>query len=183
MHAGTRAEKATINRYFAGLVASVLKRLDDTRRSDNTSLLDETLVVWGTEMAIGNHLKDPIPFIIAGGAKPSEGYFHQGKLLEVSQQRTTRLLISAMHAFGMTSTQTLGDLTDDTSQEPRGLRHEPTVGCVVFDWLHEASRILEPACGSTEPGQPLRPWGMCGRSHARLFVRKQGERKSNLCHA
>jgi hypothetical protein len=118
MHAGTRAEKATINRYFAGLVASVLKRLDDTRRSDNTSLLDETLVVWGTEMAIGNHLKDPIPFIIAGGAKPSEGYFHQGKLLEVSQQRTTRLLISAMHAFGMTSTQTLGDLTDDTSRGP-----------------------------------------------------------------
>jgi hypothetical protein len=118
MHAGTRAEKATINRYFAGLGASVLSKLDAVKRTDGTSLLDETLVVWGSEMAIGNHLKDPVPFIVAGGAKPGAGYFHQGRLLEVDRQRTTRLLISALHAFGLTTTTALGDLTDDSSRGP-----------------------------------------------------------------
>jgi hypothetical protein len=118
MHSGTRAEKGAINRYFAGVAASVLSKLDAVKRADGTSLLDETLVVWGSEMAIGNHLKDPVPFIIAGGAKPGEGYFHQGRVLEVERQRTTRLLISAMHAFGLSTTLTLGDLTDPLSRGP-----------------------------------------------------------------
>jgi hypothetical protein len=118
MHTGTRAEKATINRYFAGLAASVLSKLDAVKRGDGTSLLDETLVVWGSEMAIGNHLKDPVPFIVAGGARPGAGYFHQGRLLEVERQRTTRLLISALHAFGLSTTTVLGDLTDESSRGP-----------------------------------------------------------------
>ncbi len=118
MHTGTRAEKIAINKYFVSLAASVLAKLDAVKRADGSSLLDETLVVWGSEMAIGNHLRDPVPFIIAGGSKPSEGYFHQGRLLEVDGHRTTRVLVSAMHAFGLNSTTWLGDLTDDTSRGP-----------------------------------------------------------------
>lgn len=118
MHTGTRAEKVAINRYFVGLVAQVLTKLDAVKRSDGTSLLDETLVVWGSEMAIGNHLKDPVPFILAGGSRPGEGFFHQGRVLEAAGARTTRLLVSAMHAFGLTGTSTLGDLTDERSRGP-----------------------------------------------------------------
>jgi hypothetical protein len=96
----------------------VLTKLDAVKRADGSSLLDETLVVWGSEMAIGNHLRNPVPFIIAGGSKPNEGYFHQGRLLEADGHRTTRVLVSAMHAFGLNSTTSLGDLTDDTSRGP-----------------------------------------------------------------
>ena len=118
MHTGTRAEKIAINRYFVSLAASVLAKLDAEKRADGSSLLDETLVVWGSEMAIGNHLRNPVPFIIAGGSKPNEGYFHQGRLLEADGHRTTRALVSAMHAFGLGATTTLGDLTDETSRGP-----------------------------------------------------------------
>lgn len=118
MHSGTRAEKIAINAYFVSLAASVLSKLDAVKRADGSSLLDETLVVWGSEMAIGNHLRNPVPFIIAGGGAPNAGYFHQGRLLEADGHRTTRILVSAMHAFGLGSTTSLGDLTDDTSRGP-----------------------------------------------------------------
>lgn len=118
MHTGTKAEKVAINRYFVGLVAQLLSKLDAVKRADGSSLLDETLVVWGSEMAIGNHLKDPVPFVIAGGSRPGEGFFHQGRVLEANGARTTRLLVSVMHAFGLTSTSTLGDLIDERSRGP-----------------------------------------------------------------
>ncbi|MBK7857720.1 MAG: DUF1552 domain-containing protein [Archangiaceae bacterium] len=115
MHAGTRADKVLINRYFAGVVARLLQKLDSTKFSDGHSLLDETLVVWGTEMAIGNHLKDPVPFIVAGG-DPAMGYFKQNQLLELaSPSRTTRLLLSVLEACGVPSRSTLGDLKDELS--------------------------------------------------------------------
>ncbi|MBL8939333.1 MAG: DUF1552 domain-containing protein [Archangium sp.] len=118
MHMGTRAEKVAINRYFVGLAAGVLGKLDAVKRADGSSLLDETLVVWGSEMAIGNHLRDPVPFIVAGGSRPNEGYFHQGRVIDASGQRTTRVLVSALHAFGLSTVTSLGDLTDETSRGP-----------------------------------------------------------------
>jgi Protein of unknown function (DUF1552) len=118
MHAGTRAEKVAINQYFAGVMARLLSKLAAVQRPDGTTLLDETLVVWGTEMAVGNHLRNPVPFFIAGG-HPTQGYFKQGTLLDLpTPQRTTRLLISAMEAMGVTGVSTLGDLTDELSRGP-----------------------------------------------------------------
>ena len=78
MHAGTKSERITINRYFVGVVASLLQKLADAQ------LLDDTLVVWGSEMAIGNHLRNPVPFFVFGG-HPSQGYFKQNALLEFSE--------------------------------------------------------------------------------------------------
>lgn len=115
MHAGTRSEKVLINRYFAGVVARLLAKLDSTKFADGHSLLDETLVVWGSEMAIGNHLKDPVPFFVFGG-DPVNGYFRQNHVLELqSQQRTTRLLLSALDALGVPHRGSLGDLSDEIS--------------------------------------------------------------------
>jgi hypothetical protein len=110
MHGGTRPEKALLNRYFAGRVASLLGKLQQA------NVLQDTLVVWGSEMAIGNHLRDPIPFFVFGG-RP-EGYFQHGRLLEAPGHRTMRLLLSVLHAFGLDDVQTLGDLRDESSRGP-----------------------------------------------------------------
>lgn len=118
MHSGTRADRVAINRYFAGQVAALLGKLDAVRSPDGSTLLDQTLVVWGTEMAIGNHLIDPVPFIVAGGSV-DQGYFGLGKLLELSSpHRTTQLLLSVMRAFGLDGPMSLGDLTDEIGRGP-----------------------------------------------------------------
>ena len=117
MHAGTRAEKVLINRYFAGVTARLLAKLESTKFADGHSLLDETLVVWGSEMAIGNHLKDPVPFTVFGGDR-TNGYFKQGQVLDLSsatQSRTSRLLLSVLEAVGAPARTTLGDLNDEIS--------------------------------------------------------------------
>lgn len=117
MHDRPRSEKVLINQFFAGAAARLLSKLDAVKRADGTSLLDETLVVWGSEMAVGNHLRDPVPFFVAGG--PRDGYFQQGRVLELTEShRTTRLLVSVMQSFGEDGVQTLGDVVDDTSRGP-----------------------------------------------------------------
>jgi hypothetical protein len=116
MHTGTRADKVLINQFFAGAAARLLGKLDAVKREDGSSLLDETLVVWGSEMAVGNHLRDPVPFFVAGG-HATRGPIQTNRVLEVTGgERHTRLLLSVMEAFGVTGHATLGDLTDDSSR-------------------------------------------------------------------
>jgi hypothetical protein len=116
MHTGTRADKVRINQFFAGAAARLLGALDAVKRPDGSSLLDETVVVWGSEMAVGNHLRDPVPFFVFGG-HPTRGPIRTGRLLELtSGERHTRLLLSVLEAFGVPGHQTLGDLTDDSSR-------------------------------------------------------------------
>lgn len=116
MHTGTRADKVRINQFFAGAAARLLGKLDAVKRDDGTSLLDETLVVWGSEMAVGNHLRDPVPFFVAGG-HPTRGPIQTGRVLELSGgERHTRLLLAVMEAFGVTGHVTLGDCVDDSSR-------------------------------------------------------------------
>lgn len=116
MHTGTRADKIRINQFFAGAAARLLGKLSAVKREDGSSLLDETLVVWGTEMAVGNHLRDPVPFFVAGG-HATRGPIQTGRVLEFTNgERHTRLLMSVMNAFGVTGRETLGDLVDDSSR-------------------------------------------------------------------
>jgi Protein of unknown function (DUF1552) len=116
-HSGTKAQKLALNQFYVAQVARLLKKLDDVKVASGETLLDQTLVVWGSEMAIGNHLKDPIPFFIAGGGR--NGFFHHNRLVQVGDRsRTTRLLLSVMHAFGLNDAQFLGDLVDETSRGP-----------------------------------------------------------------
>lgn len=92
------------------------RNVSDEKRADGSTLLDETLVVRGTEMATGNQLRDPVPFFIAGG-HPTQGYFKQNTWLELTEpHRTTRLLLSAAAAMGLENLETLGDLVDETSR-------------------------------------------------------------------
>ena len=112
MHTRTREEKVSINKWFVGELAYLLGKLEGHRFADGTTLLDETLVVWGTEMAVGNHLNYPIPFVVAGGGQ--SGYFKLGRWMNLaSRPRHTRLLVSVAQAMGVEDVQGLGDFQGD----------------------------------------------------------------------
>jgi hypothetical protein len=58
----------TINTFYAEEFAYLLKRLKETTVAGGQTLLDQTLIVWGTEIDNGNsHDHFDMPFVLAGG--------------------------------------------------------------------------------------------------------------------
>jgi hypothetical protein len=66
---------ANIDRYWVGKLARFLDRLAAIDH-DGASLLDHTVVMFGSGMSWGNHNPDHLPLLIAGGSKL--GIRHQG---------------------------------------------------------------------------------------------------------
>jgi hypothetical protein len=120
MHTRPKEDKVKINRFFVQELASLLGKLAAQKRSDGTTLLDETLVVWGSEMALGNHLNNPVPFVVAGGG----GALKLGHYADLQDHpRHTRLLVTALKTLGIEDVQVLGDLRGENDQGPlNGLR-------------------------------------------------------------
>ena len=117
MHNRPKSEREAINAWFLEEFARLLARLDAESLADGRSLLDDTLVVWGTEMAIGNHVNDPIPFIIAGG-QGSE-HLASGRYVKLENNpRHTQLLISVLHAFGIDDVFSLGEFKGERDIGP-----------------------------------------------------------------
>jgi hypothetical protein len=116
MHERPTSEKVLINRFYIEQLAYVIGRLKSVDLGEGRTLLDETLVVAGSEMAIGNHRNAPMPFIVAGGGN---GYFKLGRAVNIEgRPRHTRLLVSVLHAMGLTSINQLGDFTGDDAEGP-----------------------------------------------------------------
>jgi hypothetical protein len=64
------------------------------------SALDNTLIVWGNELGVGNtHGHDNIPFLLAGGGAG----FTMGRYLQFDNQPHNRLLVAIQNAFGIPS--------------------------------------------------------------------------------
>ena len=116
MHDHTRADRIVINRWFVDFIAKLIGKFKAVDIGGGKSLLDETLVVCSTEMAIGNHGNEPIPYIVAGGGNAT---FRLGRVLHLEgQPRNTRLLTSIMHAMGQTDIRRVGEFEDDRSIGP-----------------------------------------------------------------
>jgi len=115
MHTRPKEERVRINQYFVKELASLLGKLDAQKRPNGTSLLDETLVVWGSEMAVGNHLNNPVPFIVAGGG----GAMKQGHFATLEERpRHTRLLVTVLKSLGIEDVESLGDLRGENDMGP-----------------------------------------------------------------
>jgi hypothetical protein len=102
-------EKLTkIYTWYAERFASLLMKLDAVPEGSGT-MLDNTLVLWGSEIGTGSsHDFKNVPFVVAGGgAHGVKG----GQYLKVaSGTMHNRLIVSAMRFMGATDVETFGTL-------------------------------------------------------------------------
>jgi hypothetical protein len=110
-HAGDDDEAArdkliTINAWHAEQLKYLLDGLLEADEPDGSSLLDNTLVLWGNELGAGNaHSYKDIPWLLAGGAG---GALRMGRALQFSDRPHNDLLVSVCNAMGMHDVTSFG---------------------------------------------------------------------------
>lgn len=83
--------------WHAGELAYLMDRLAAIPEGDG-SVLDSTLIVWGTEVSQGNsHSLDDIPYLLAGSAG---GALRTGQYLELGGVSNGQLLLTLLRAYG-----------------------------------------------------------------------------------
>ena len=94
-----------INIWHAQQVAYLFDKLAAAPDASGGTVLDNTLVLWGNELGVGNsHTYKDIPWMLAGGG----GYFKTGRYLQFKDQNHNNLLVSLMHAMGFEDVTTFG---------------------------------------------------------------------------
>jgi uncharacterized protein DUF1552 len=88
-------------RWYAGQVAYLAQQLAAVTEGDR-SVLDNTVMVWGNELSLGNsHSHAEIPFLLLGSAG---GSLRTGRYLQFGSQPHNRLLVSVLQAMGVDAT-------------------------------------------------------------------------------
>lgn len=115
----SKGHMSNLFRWNAERVARLVQALADTPDVDGGTLLDNTLIVWGSAMSAGwNHASRNIPFVVIEG---DNGYFRTGRHLrwgtwdndaaphdDHGGEPHNRLLVSLCHAMGLTDQETFG---------------------------------------------------------------------------
>ena len=102
-----------IQKWHAEQLAYFLDLLDAVPEGNGT-MLDNTLIVWGSENAHGSHTWHPMPFVMAGGAG---GAINTGRFLHYNEDSHCKLLVSICQAMGLSDVETFGNL-DNTGGGP-----------------------------------------------------------------
>lgn len=94
-----QAQLTKIYTYYAQRFAALLTQLDAVPEGTGT-MLDNTLVIWGSELGTGHsHDFRNVPFVVAGGGA---GGVRTGRYLKVAPGTYhNRLIVSAMRFMGM----------------------------------------------------------------------------------
>lgn len=88
-------------RWYSGQIAYLAQQLAAVTEGDRT-VLDNTLIVWGNELSLGNsHSHSEIPFMLLGSAG---GTLRTGRYLQFGSQPHNRLLVSVLQAMGVETT-------------------------------------------------------------------------------
>jgi hypothetical protein len=106
-----------IQAWYAEQLAYFLTKLDSYQEGDRT-LLDNTLVLWATEIGESTqHDLTLMPYVLAGSAG---GAIKAGRLLDFSQNRrdNNQMLVSMAHALGDTELTSFGDASGATGPLP-----------------------------------------------------------------
>lgn len=99
-----------MNTWYAEQFAYLVQKLKSVKEGSGT-MLDNTLIVWGNELGVGNsHTRDNIPFLLAGRAG---GSVRTGQYLSFGTRPHNDLLTSVCQAMGL-STQSFGDARFNT---------------------------------------------------------------------
>ena len=98
LNTGSQEKLVKINRWFAGEIATLARKLAATPDPDgNGSLLDHTTILWTNELGKGNsHSHDNIPFVLVGGGLG----FGTGLCLHLDKTPHNRLWLSIAQGFG-----------------------------------------------------------------------------------
>ncbi len=114
----TWASVAQIYNWYATKFGELLDRLAAVKEGAGT-MLDNTLVVWGSELGKGNsHSFAQVPFVLAGGAG---GALRPGRFLQYpAGTQHNRLLVAIAQAMGVTGVDKIGS-TDAGSGPLSGL--------------------------------------------------------------
>jgi len=96
-----------IYKWYATNFAYLLQKMDAVKESDGTTLLDNTLIFWATEIQKpDSHEQTNMPLVLAGKA---QGKYRTGRWLQVPKNTShNNLLVSMLNIFGGTDT-TFGD--------------------------------------------------------------------------
>jgi hypothetical protein len=95
-----------INAWHSEQVKYVLDQLELAKEVDGSSMLDNTLLLWGNELGAGNsHTYKDIPWVLAGGAG---GYFKMGRYVKYPDLPHNDLLVSVCNAMGLDDVTTFG---------------------------------------------------------------------------
>jgi hypothetical protein len=95
-----------INVWHAEQVKYLLDKLAAAGEADGGSLLDNSIVLWGNELGVGNsHSYKDIPWLLAGGAG---GKLRLGRYLQCKDQPHNNLLLSICHAMGLDDVKSFG---------------------------------------------------------------------------
>lgn len=87
--------------WHAARLAHLLARLAEIPEADGTSVLDNTLILWGNEVSQGNtHSHANMPFLLAGGS----WYFRTGRYVQYQGAPHNNLLVSVLNAMGVPAT-------------------------------------------------------------------------------
>lgn len=97
-------------RWYTQRFAVLLDRMAAIPDGDGTSLLDNTMILWGSEIGVGwTHDVTNVPFIVAGGRAHG---VRGGRYLRPTG-RHNRLLVSAAHYMGVTEIESYGSMDDE----------------------------------------------------------------------
>lgn len=92
-----RAELEAIDTWYATQFNYLLDQLDSVDEGGST-LLDNTLVVWGRELGTTAHRFENVPFVVAGGG----GFgVNTGRYLSLGGQKHAKLLVSIAQHLGL----------------------------------------------------------------------------------
>lgn len=106
---------SAIGRWYAGEVAYLMEQLEDRPDPAGGSLLDNTLMMWGSEITTGNHRQTDMPLLLAGGAA---GHFRMGRYIRYDGNTQNELLVSILNYLGVEE-DSFGNLDEGRGALPR----------------------------------------------------------------
>ena len=101
-----------VRAFTASQVRLLVDALDSIPEGDGT-VLDNTVIMWAPELGMwesgrpGNsHLRTEVPALLIGGAG---GFLSTGQVVDLEGARYSRLLLTLVHAMGLTDVTSVGD--------------------------------------------------------------------------
>ena len=104
-NAQAKADLVAIYEFYAQELAYLAGRLDGMLEADGSTVLDNTVVLWASEVAVGRtHAWENIPFVLLGGA---QGRIQTQRFHQFGGENHCRLMVTLCQAFGL-DVQTFG---------------------------------------------------------------------------